>query len=77
MMAPVSAAALHDRVAALAGVVNADAGLVRRGRFLSTTFLLEIGEVEYLVKVAEGRVAHRILHRTGAAGHEPEPAADS
>jgi hypothetical protein len=57
MMAPVSAAALHDRMAALAGVVNADPALVRRGRFLSTTFLLEVGEAEYLVKVVEGRVA--------------------
>ena len=57
MMAPVSAVALHDRVAALAGVVNADAGLIRRGRFLSTTFLLEIGEAEFLVKIVEGRVA--------------------
>ena len=38
-------------------LVNADASLVRRGRFLSTTFLMEIGDQGYLVKILEGRVA--------------------
>ena len=38
-------------------LVNADANLVRRGRFLSTTFLIEIGDKGYLVKILEGRVA--------------------
>ena len=38
-------------------LVNADANLVRRGRFLSTTFLIEIGDQGYLVKILEGRVA--------------------
>jgi len=47
----------HDRLASLATLVNGDESLVRRGRFLCTTFLLEIGDVEYLVKVVEGRVA--------------------
>ena len=37
--------------------VNADPGLVRRGRYLSTTFLVEIGDVAWLVTVHEGRVA--------------------
>ena len=37
-------------------LVNADANLVRRGRFLSTTFLLEIGKQGYLVKIIEGRI---------------------
>ena len=37
--------------------VNADPGLVRRGRYLSTTFLIEIGDVAWLVTVHEGRVA--------------------
>jgi hypothetical protein len=37
-------------------LVNADANLVRRGRFLSTTFLMEIGEQGYLIKILEGRV---------------------
>jgi hypothetical protein len=38
-------------------LVNADAGLIRRGQRLSTTFLLAVGEVEYLVHVVEGRLA--------------------
>src|SRR6202012_2187890 len=37
-------------------LVNADANLVRRGRFLSTTFLIEIGDKGYLVKIIEGRI---------------------
>jgi hypothetical protein len=37
-------------------LVNADAKLVRRGRFLNTTFLVEIGEAGYLVRIVEGRV---------------------
>ena len=40
----------------IADLVNADANLVRRGRFLSTTFLLEIGDKGYLVKIIEGRI---------------------
>src|SRR3954471_22448666 len=40
----------------LADLVNADAHLVRRGRFLSTTFMLGIGDKNYLVKVIEGRI---------------------
>jgi pimeloyl-ACP methyl ester carboxylesterase len=36
--------------------VNADAALVRRGRYLSTKFLIEVGEVAWLVTVHEGRV---------------------
>jgi pimeloyl-ACP methyl ester carboxylesterase len=38
-------------------LVNSDANLVRRGRFLSTTFLLEVGDLGYLVRISEGRVA--------------------
>jgi hypothetical protein len=37
--------------------VNADAALVRRGRYLSTTFLIEVGEVCWLITVHEGRVS--------------------
>jgi len=37
-------------------LVNADENLVRRGRFLSTTSLMEIGDKGYLVKIIEGRV---------------------
>jgi hypothetical protein len=36
--------------------VNADAALVRRGRYLSATFLVEAGETAWLVTVHEGRV---------------------
>jgi pimeloyl-ACP methyl ester carboxylesterase len=42
-----------DRIPEL---VNADPDLVRRGRFLSTTFMLGIGDQGYLVKIIEGRV---------------------
>jgi pimeloyl-ACP methyl ester carboxylesterase len=41
----------------IAELVNDDADLVRRGRFLSTTFLVGIGDKSYLVKILEGRVA--------------------
>ena len=37
--------------------VNADEALVRRGRFLTTTFLLEIGRTAWLIQIFEGRVA--------------------
>ena len=40
----------------LAELVNADAGLVRRGRYLSTTFLVETGDTAWLVSVHEGHV---------------------
>jgi pimeloyl-ACP methyl ester carboxylesterase len=40
----------------IADLVNAEAGLVRRGRFLSTTFLVEVGDQGYLIKIIEGRV---------------------
>jgi hypothetical protein len=48
-------AAVLDR---LADLVNADAALVRRGRHLSTTFLVETGATAWLVTVHEGRVTH-------------------
>jgi hypothetical protein len=47
----------HDRIAALPALVNGDAAVVRRGRFLTTAFLLGIDDEEYLVKVSEGRIA--------------------
>ena len=40
----------------LADLVNADAALVRRGRYLSTRFLVATGPVTWLVTVHEGRV---------------------
>ena len=36
--------------------VNGDAALVRRGRYLTTTFLLEIGPAACLVSIFEGRI---------------------
>src|SRR6478672_5892539 len=36
--------------------VNDDAALVQRGRFLTTTFLIEVGSVQWLVSIVEGRV---------------------
>ena len=41
----------------LAELVNEDAALVRRGRFLDVDFLVEVGETPYLVRIREGRVA--------------------
>jgi hypothetical protein len=41
----------------LAELVNGDAALVRRGRFLSTTFLVGVGADSWLVRVQEGRIA--------------------
>ena len=37
--------------------VNGDAGLVRRGRYLSTSFLLEVGQSAFLISIHEGRIA--------------------
>jgi len=36
--------------------VNGDEGLVRRGRDLTTTFLLEVGPTAWLISIFEGRV---------------------
>src|SRR5271167_3659409 len=36
--------------------VNGDEILVRRGRYLSTTFLLEIGATAWLIAIFEGRI---------------------
>ena len=37
--------------------VNADANLVRRGRFVDTTFMIAIDDIYYLLRVEAGRVA--------------------
>jgi hypothetical protein len=37
--------------------VNSDAALTRRGRFLTTTFLIEAGSTQWRVSIVEGRVA--------------------
>jgi hypothetical protein len=44
-------------IEALKARVNADEALVRRGQFLSTTFLLEVGQTAWLISIFEGRVA--------------------
>jgi hypothetical protein len=36
--------------------VNRDAGLVRRGRYLSTSFLLQSGDISWMVSIFEGQV---------------------
>ena len=43
-------------IEALQQLVNADAALVRRGRYLTTTFLLEIGAAAWLIAIFEGRI---------------------
>ena len=37
--------------------VNADANLVRRGRFVDTTFLVAIDDADTLIRIEQGRVA--------------------
>ena len=43
-------------IEALQQRVNDDAGLVRRGKNLTTSFLLEIGQAAFLVSIFEGRI---------------------
>lgn len=52
-----AAVTAHDRIAQLSDLVNGDHAIVRRGRYLTTTFLLGIDDAEYLITVIEGRVA--------------------
>ena len=47
-------------------LVNADAALVRRGRFLTTDFLVEVGDEPFPVSVEAGRIA--------SVTHGPAPA---
>jgi hypothetical protein len=74
MMAAVAA---HGRIARLPDLVNGDDAVVRRGRFLTTVFLLGIDDVEYLVTVVEGRIARfergPFLMRHGALPCAPPP----
>jgi hypothetical protein len=49
--------AAHASILSLPDLVNGDAALVRRGRYLTATFLVEAGETEFLVRVVEGRIA--------------------
>ena len=43
-------------IEALKERVNDDAALVRRGRYLTTTFLLEVGPTAWLISIFEGRI---------------------
>ena len=52
-----AAAETHASILSLPELVNNDAGLVRRGRYLTATFLVEAGDAEFLVRVVEGRLA--------------------
>jgi hypothetical protein len=45
-----------NMIEALKQRVNDDAALVRRGRYLTTTFLLEVGPTPWLISISEGRV---------------------
>ena len=40
----------------LAEFVNADANLVRRGQYVTTTFLIEVSDAGYLVRIQDGRI---------------------
>ena len=65
----VAAAETHASILSLPDLVNNDAGLVRRGRYLTATFLVEAGDTEFLVRVVEGRVASA----AEPAGHVAPP----
>jgi hypothetical protein len=43
-------------IEALKERVNDDPALVRRGRYLTTTFLLEVGDSPWLISIFEGRI---------------------
>ncbi len=40
----------------IASLVNADAKLIQRGRFVDTTFLIAIDDTDTLIRIQEGRV---------------------
>src|SRR5258707_3651161 len=43
-------------IEALQERVNDDAGLVRRGRYLTTSFVLEVGQTAFLISIYQGRI---------------------
>lgn len=49
--------ALHDMIERLPELVNHDAVLLRRGRYLHLDILIEVGAVPYYVSIAGGRIA--------------------
>jgi hypothetical protein len=44
------------KIEALPALVNDNAALVHRGRYLTTTFMLEIGDQPYIVNIHKGRI---------------------
>jgi len=48
---------LHGMIERLPDLVNRDAALVRRGRWLDLDILIEVGAVPYCVSIAGGRIA--------------------
>ena len=42
-------------------LVNADPGIVRWGREMNETFMLEVGDVQYLVSVRAGRIREALI----------------
>jgi hypothetical protein len=53
IMRPAGAFRMIDTIARL---VNADAHLVHRGRFVDTTFMIAIDDADTLIRVQEGRI---------------------
>jgi hypothetical protein len=51
-----ASADIAAKVAALPGRVNGDAALLRRGRFLDAVCQLSVGEAQFLLRIADGRV---------------------
>ena len=48
---------MQSAIERLPELVNGNAPLVARGRFLSTVFLVEVGLAQYYVSVDQGRIA--------------------
>src|SRR5258705_9391781 len=73
----VAAAETHASILSLPQLVNDDAGLVRRGRYLAPTFLVEAGDAEFLVRGVESRGVLdeiRPAARSGSrSGHHAPP----
>ena len=68
-----------DAIERLAELGNADAWLVRRGRFLDVTFLVEVGQAPYLLRISRGRIeaidkGPHIMPRWAFALRAPEEA---
>jgi hypothetical protein len=48
---------LHRRIAALPSLVNDDARLVERGRYVTLDLRVDLGTVPYLIALERGRIA--------------------